>query len=263
MPFAPYKDCQIEYTVTGEGRGLVLVHGTGQSAENTWMEVVKHFSLKRTVVCPNYSGSGRTIDNNEILTVELLAEQVLAATEHAGLRQFDIAGHSLGTCVAIYLAAHYPDRIGKVILLAGFTSTEDARSQLQFRMWKEMAETTPKLLAEIFLFTAFSPAFMTGMSNCMMCDTVDAIFKTTDWEGAARQIDLDLRINVMEEARTMQQETLVIGCIHDYIIPVSHSRKLIKTIPAARYAEMETGHAGCVENPLQFISLVDAFLCIP
>ncbi|SHN72655.1 alpha/beta fold hydrolase [Desulfovibrio litoralis] len=260
MSFAPYKNCQIEYSVTGKGKGLVLVHGTGQSAENTWTEVAKHFSSKRTVVCPNYSGSGRTQDSNEPLTIELLAEQVLATAEHAGLQQFDIAGHSLGTCVAMYLAANYPDRVGKVILLAGFTSTEDARSQLQFRMWKEMAETNPKLLAETFLFTAFSPAFVAGMPDCAVKDTVEAIFTTTDWKGTARQIDLDLRINVMKEARAMQQETLVVGCVHDYIIPIAHSKELMKVISNAQYAEMETGHGGCVENLEQFISIVDGFL---
>ena len=35
MPFAPYNDCSIEYSATGSGKGLVLIHGTGQSAENT------------------------------------------------------------------------------------------------------------------------------------------------------------------------------------------------------------------------------------
>ena len=35
MPFAPYNDCSIEYFVEGSGNGLVLIHGTGQSAGNT------------------------------------------------------------------------------------------------------------------------------------------------------------------------------------------------------------------------------------
>lgn len=260
MPFASFKNFQIEYSVQGEGKGLVLVHGTGQSAENTWTEVAKHFSSSRKVVCPNYSGSGNTQDNNEELTVALLAEQVLAAAEHAGLQQFDIAGHSLGTCVAMYLAANNPERIGKVILLAGFTSTEDARSQLQFRMWKKMAETDPKLLAEIFLFTAFSPAFVDGMTDCAVRKSVEAIFTTTDWQGAARQIELDLHINVTKEARSMKQKTLVLGCTHDYIVPISHSKELMKVIPNPQYAEMDTGHGGCVENLGQFITIVEEFL---
>jgi pimeloyl-ACP methyl ester carboxylesterase len=259
MPFAPYKHCQIEYSTTGEGRGLVLVHGTGQSAENTWTEVAKHFSSKRKVVCPNYSGSGKTRDNNDQLTVELLAEQVLAAAEHAGLSQFDIAGHSLGTCVAMCLAARYPDRVGKIVLLAGFTSTEDTRAQLQFRMWKEMAEKAPKLLAATFLFTAFSPAFVAAMSDGAVRETVDTIFRTTDWPGAIRQIDLDLRVNVTSEAMAIKQETLVLGCTHDYIVPLSHSKALMEILPNAKYAEMETGHGGCVENCGQFIKIVEDF----
>lgn len=260
MPFAPFKHFRIEYSVTGRGKGLVLVHGTGQSAENTWTETARHFSSHYKVVCPNYSGTGKTQDNNEELTVELLGDQVLAAADHAKLRRFDIVGHSLGTCVAVYLAANHPERIEKVLLLAGFASTGDARSQIQFRMWKEMAETNPELLAQTFLFTAFSPAFVAALTDCAVRKTVRDIFATTDWKGAVRQIELDLRVNVTKEAMTMMQETLVLGCTHDYIVPVFHARKLAELIPNARYAEMETGHGGCVENPKRFLEIADGFL---
>ncbi len=258
MPFAPHKNCHIEYSVAGAGKGLVLVHGTGQSAENTWTHVAKHFSSRYTVVCPNYSGSGKTRDNNEELTVALLAEQVLAAAEHAGLRQFDIIGHSLGTCVAMHLAATYPERVGRVVLLAGFAAT-DARLKLQLGMWKELAENSPKLLASMFLFSAFSPAFVAEMTDCAVREAVEAIFATTNWQGAVRQIALDLRVDITKEAAAMRQATLVLGCAYDYIVPIAHSRVLLKLIPNARYAEMETGHAGCVENVSQFITIVEDF----
>jgi pimeloyl-ACP methyl ester carboxylesterase len=260
MPFAPYKNYQVEYSVFGQGKGLVLVHGTGQSAENTWFEAAKHFVSDRKVVCPNYAGSGKTKLREEDLTVALLAEQVLAAADHAGLESFDIAGHSLGTCIAIYLAANYPGRIDKVVLLAGFLSTEDARSQLQFRMWKELAEINPKLLAKLWLFTAFSPTFVAGMTDDLVRQTVDAIFTTTNWEGAIRQTDLDLRVNVAKEANAMKQTALVIGCAHDYIVPISHSRALMKVLSNAQYAELAAGHGGCVENLDQFVKIVKQFL---
>lgn len=260
MPFAAYKNSRIEYSVTGEGKGLVLVHGTGQSAENTWTGVVDHFAPTRRVVCPNYSGSGKTSDSGEELTVGLLADQVLAAADHAELEKFDIVGHSLGTCIAMHIAANQPGRVDKVALLAGFASTEDARSQLQFRMWQEMAEKNPQLLAQTFLFTAFSPAFVTGMDNGAAKNTVNTIFSTTDWRGAARQIDLDLRVNVTGEAMRVKQETLIIGCLFDYIVPIAHSKKLMEIIPNARYAEMTTGHGGCVEDCSQFIKILDGFL---
>ena len=165
MPFAPYENGRIEYSAVGEGKGLVLVHGTGQSAENTWTEVAEHFAPSRTVVCPNYSGSGRTRDDGGELTVGLLAEQVLAAADHAGLERFAVVGHSLGTCVAMHLAATYPDRVDEVALLAGFASAEDVRLRLMLGMWKEMAGKNPRLLAETFLFTAFSPAFVSGLGD--------------------------------------------------------------------------------------------------
>ncbi len=260
MPFAPHENSQIEYSAVGKGKGLVLVHGTGQSAENTWTEVAEHFAPSRTVVCPNYSGSGRTRDDGGELTVGLLAEQVLAAADHAGLERFAVVGHSLGTCVAMHLAANHPDRVDEVALLAGFASAEDARLRLMLGMWKEMVGKNPRLLAQTFLFTAFSPAFVSGLGDRAVRDTVDAMFSATDWKGAERQIDLDLRVDVTQEAMRMRQKTLVIGCLFDYILPIAHSKKLVELIPNARYAEMTTGHAGCVENCAQFIEILEEFL---
>ena len=263
MPFAPYKDCSVEYSVEGNGKGLVLIHGTGQSAENTWPEVVKHFVAAnpgRRVVCPNYSGSGKTTDSGQALTVALLAEQVLAAVDHAGVKDFDVVGHSLGTCVAMHMAAHHPNRVDKVALLAGFISSGDARSQLQFRMWKEMADTNPKLLAEMFLFTAFSPGFVAQMTDCMVKSVVDEIYRNTDWKGASRQISLDLNVNMAAEVSRIQQKTLIIGCQHDFIVPVSHAKDLLKSMKNAEYRELDAGHGGATEKPAQFIQLLDAFL---
>lgn len=260
MPFAPHNDCSIEYTVNGNGKGLVLIHGTGQSAENTWPEVVKHFAPIRRVVCPNYSGSGKTLDSGQKLSVPFLADQILAAADHAGVNNFDVVGHSLGTCVAMHLAAHHPDRVEKVALLAGFISAEDARSQLQFKMWKEMADTNPRLLAEMFLFTAFSPRFVSQMTDCAVTSITEEIYRTTNWAGASRQITLDLTVNVLPEAQKMQQETLIIGCLHDIIVPISHAKNLQNILQNASYHELDAGHGGATENPTQFIHLLDTFL---
>lgn len=260
MPFAPYNGGSVEYSVEGSGKGLVLIHGTGQSAENTWPETVKHFAPGRRVVCPNYSGSGRTSDNGEELSVAFLAEQVLAAADHAGVKTFAVVGHSLGTCVAMHLAAHHPKRVEKVALLAGFVTTADARSQLQFRMWKELAGTNPKLLAAMFLFTAFSPVFVAQMNDDAARTIVEEIYATTDWKGASRQISLDLNVNMEREVAMIAQPTLIIGCQHDFIVPLSHSETLREHIPHAEYRELDAGHGGATENPVAFIRLLDDFL---
>lgn len=260
MPFAPHYGCSVQYFVEGKGKGLVLIHGTGQSAENTWPAVVKHFASRYRVVCPNYSGSGGTTDNGEELSVAFLAEQVMAAVNHAGVKNFDVVGHSLGTCVAMHLAAHHPERVEKVVLLAGFISSEDARSQLQFKMWKELVGVNPRLLAKLFLFTAFSPRFVAQMTDDDVASTVETVYRATDWRGAARQIALDLKVNMGQEVRQMQQKTLVIACLHDAIVPASHAEELLSALHNAEYQELDAGHGGVTENPVQFVQLLNDFL---
>jgi pimeloyl-ACP methyl ester carboxylesterase len=84
MPVVEVGAAKIAYRVDGAGPGLVLVHGTGGNSETNWNQLVGRLSESRTVVRPDYSGSGATIDDGTPLTVAALAAQVVAAAENAG-----------------------------------------------------------------------------------------------------------------------------------------------------------------------------------
>jgi 3-oxoadipate enol-lactonase len=99
-----------------------------------------------------------------------------------------------------------------------------------------------------------------GLSDAAIAENIDAIVNNNNWEGMARQIELDLTIDVRDQAGRIAKPVLVIGCLHDHMVPSSHARQLAALIPGAQYAEMATGHFAPVEQPAEFVALMSDFL---
>ena len=253
---------RVAFLVDGTGPALVLVHGTGGDAESNWAGVVESLGMKRMVVRPNYSGSGETSDDGGPLTVEALAAQVVAAASAAGAIPFDLVGFSLGSVVATFIAAEYPEVVRSLILLAGFVTT-DARQGLQFGLWLDLIDADRSAMAQLMLLSGFSPTYLAGLDTATINTMTDDVVAAVNWPGMRRQVELGLLVDVGDQARRVNVPTLVIGCEHDQMVPVHHARRLATLIPDARYAEMNCGHLAVTENPDEFVGLVLDFLRAP
>ena len=249
----------VEYLVDGTGPGLVLVHGTGGSAEANWGHLVERFARHWTVIRPNYSGSGNTTDAGGCLSVEQLAGQVLLAAKAAGKLPFDLVGFSLGAAVAAMVAARAPDLVRSLVLIAGFADSNDSYLKLQFSLWQELIAHNRPALARLFLLTGLSHSFLANHSEAEIDANASAIVAGTNWDGLARQVELDLTLDVREEVRSITRPTLVVGCTHDCIVPVKHPKRLAATIPGSEYTELATGHLAALEEPGALATVIETF----
>lgn len=260
MLYAEFQGAQVAYRKDGAGPSLVLVHGTGGDAESNWGAFAETFAKDWTVIRPDCSGSGKTTDDGRELTTDYLAGQVLAATKAAGAETFHLLGFSLGAGIAARIAAGYPERVRSLILLAGFASADDPRLKLQFQLWRDLIKTDRRAMARLILLTGFSPDALASLGADGVEQAVEATLDGADWDGMARQVELDLTIDVREDATRITAPTLVIGCTHDHMVPPSHAKALTQTIAGARYAELPTGHLAPMEQPDTFAALATAFL---
>ncbi|MDR3436763.1 alpha/beta hydrolase [Telmatospirillum sp.] len=260
MAVIELAEAKVAYRLDGTGPGLVLVHGTGGNAETNWDLVVGRLARRWTVVRPNYSGSGDTTDDGGPLTVGKLAAQVVAAAEAAGAVPFDLVGFSLGAAVAIKIAAGYPDKVRSLVLLAGFAGSGDSRLTLQFRLWRRLIERDRDALARLILLTGFSPAFLSSLDDEAVEKSVADIVAGNNWPGMARQVDLDLTLDVRADAARIIRATLVIGCTHDHMVPSAHAKDLAVLIPGAIYASLDSGHLAPIETPSRLLDLLEPFL---
>jgi pimeloyl-ACP methyl ester carboxylesterase len=259
MPSIQINGAQVAYRVDGSGPGLVLLHGTGGDAESNWGALVDRFSKSHTVVRPDYSGSGETTDDGGPLSLVQLAEQVVAAAEDAGVIPFDLVGFSLGSAVATYIAAEYPQLVRSVVLVSGFVSSADARQTAQFALWRDLIRSDVRSMARIMLLGGFSPEFVARMGDDTVEDVIEQILATVRWNGMARQVELDMELDVSEQARRIDKPALVIGCTHDQMVPIHHARALAGLIKGSLFQEIESGHVVPQEQPDNLAALLFAF----
>ncbi|TYC54142.1 alpha/beta hydrolase [Rhodobacterales bacterium] len=247
----------IGYRDEGEGPALVLVHGTGGDGAANWDLVVPHIKGRR-ILRPDYAGSGLTEDTTRTLTLDHLADQVLAAMDHAGIETCDLAGFSLGAAVAVRIAARNPGRIENLILLGGFASGADPRSRLQFDLWIELAERDRQTLARLLLLTGFSADHVAKMEN--LDEVVSQMVEFTNWEGMVRQAKLDSEIDVSADLASVTGRTLVLGNRQDQMVPPSASEELAAGIADARLGWIDGPHLSPMECPAEVAAAVSAFL---
>jgi 3-oxoadipate enol-lactonase len=250
----------VSYAVDGAGPSLVLVHGAAGSADANWAHLVEGFAADRTVVRPDYAGSGATRDHGGRLEIDELVVQVAAAAEDARAAPFELVGFSLGAAVAASLAAQRPDLVRSLVLLGGFASTTaDARSQIQFSLWRRLFDTDRDVLARLGVLTVLSPAFLAGMTPAELEEAIVESARTMP-PGTGRQADLALRVDIAAQLASISAPTLVIGQTRDHVVPVELSRALHAAIPSAAYAELDTGHLGLLEQPDLVTATIREFL---
>lgn len=251
----------VAYQQDGEGPDLVLVSGTGGNLNSNWDHLIPALSATRRVLRVDYAGSsGATRDPEAELTVERLAGQVLGAADAAGVRQFDLVGYSLGSTLALHIAAHAPERVRRLVLLAGFASGRDTRFALQAALWKDMIHHDPRSFAGMIILTGLSPQVVSAFSEDELNGWINAIHENNDWQGILRQIELDGRLDVSGLLSKIQARTLSIGCIHDHMVPPHHARALAEAIPGAQYAELQSGHLAPFEQPEAFLTQLMGFI---
>lgn len=105
------------YESHGEGGApLVVLHGAFSSIHNSFGMVIPALSEKRRIVGFDLQGNGRTADIDRAMTVQNLAEDVVAALDALGLEQVDLWGYSNGGGVALHVVTKHPERVRKLIV---------------------------------------------------------------------------------------------------------------------------------------------------
>ncbi|QGU95648.1 alpha/beta fold hydrolase [Clostridium bovifaecis] len=107
----------IAYRESGSGdKILILIHGNMTSSKH-WDLLIESLPENYKIYAPDLRGMGMSSYNNEINSIKDFSEDVKAFLHALGLKEVYIAGWSTGGCVAMQLAADYPESIKKLILV--------------------------------------------------------------------------------------------------------------------------------------------------
>ena len=102
----------------GEGPPLVLLHG-GSGSWTHWVHTIPWFMNNRTVIVADLPGLGESPDPPEPYTADSLAEIVFRGLEQLvdADTAVDLVGFSFGGIVGGHLAANFPERVRRLVLV--------------------------------------------------------------------------------------------------------------------------------------------------
>lgn len=119
-----YKNININYSDTGKGTAVVLLHGFLENS-TMWDAFVPEFSKKYRVITIDLLGHGETGCLGYIHTMEDMADAIHAVLAELRIRKAILVGHSMGGYVSLAFAELYPDMV-KGLVLQNSTSRADS-----------------------------------------------------------------------------------------------------------------------------------------
>ncbi|MFD7083384.1 alpha/beta fold hydrolase [Streptomyces sp. NPDC059918] len=244
---------------SGSGPGLVLAHGAGSSVGGTYGPILEGLAAHHTVVGVDYPGSGDTPRATTPLSLDDLADQLVAAAVTEGLDTFALCGYSLGGPVAIRAAARHPERVTALVLTATFPY-RDNHLALALPLWRKLAESNdPEVLAEYLTMMALGADALEAMSAEQLQQAIGFTAASVA-DGTPEHAELAHRADVRDDLPHIKAPTLVISTTQDRFTSTRLHRQLADTIPGARLVEIHTGHLPMVERPEEWQRLITAFL---
>lgn len=257
---------RVHVDARGSGEPMLLLHGFGASTI-LWEPVIDELAKHRRVVAIDLNGFGwsERPDDPAAYTLEGQERMVLGVADALGFERFDLAGHSYGGAISIFLASRHPERVRSLVLVDSALPTyASARRQGRFRS---------RVFAGIYVRTLglnrrrvrrgleesyaddskVTPERVRAYLDRLRVEgVVDAFYGLTAPNGEPpEEVELE----------AIRTPALLVWGSDDPLISAADGRKAADRFPNGRFAELPgCGHIPTEECPEAFLSAVLPFL---
>ena len=129
-----YQGFTIHYTIEGEGKTIVLLHGLGGSSMN-WIYQRNSLKADYQVISVDLPGHGKSEGADDLTFFDyhqLLRELLL---EELGLRDLVLCGLSMGGKAAIDFSCRYPEAVRGLVVADTFASMQKEDKKKRKELW--------------------------------------------------------------------------------------------------------------------------------
>ena len=166
-------------------------------------------------------------------------------------RSVTLVGFSVGATVAASFAAQNPG-VASLVLVTPVLRASN-RHRLLAVLRANLSEGDPTALRSLDIFSAYSSNFLEEHSpEPFLAGLI-----------SAAQVELFAETELTDALPRITIPTLVVGCTHDDLAGVEAARTLFASLPNARYAEIDSGHAVLAERPAEVLAIIREFVSHP
>ena len=222
--------------VYGSGKPLLLIHGNGDSI-NAFALNIPYFSKKYKVIAVDSRAHGKTVDDQDSLSFEMMADDFAALLDAMQIDSAYVIGWSDGGINALLLAIRHPDKVIKLVS-TGANMTPDSTGLIPV-YWRDEQK--------IFESGKNKPHTTAKEKN-------DWKIFLLDW----------LQPNVpLDNLKAVRCPSLIV-CGDNDLIPIEHTAAIYRHIPQAYlWILPHSGHATLKEHRDDFNRMTDSFFQEP
>ena len=233
----------------GLGDGLTTVKGTALPMALVYRIFAKDYTVNM-FSRRNHLPQGHTTRD--------MARDLKAAMDVLDIEKADLMGVSMGGMIAQHFAADYPERLGKLVLVATCSRPNPILTE-SVQEWIDLARRGDHAaFMDSNLRRMYSDAYY--RKNRWMAPLVGRLTKPKSYERFFIQADACLTHDASERLGEIDAPTLVIGGEQDHALGAEASREMAAAIPGARLKMYpEWGH-GLYEEAGDFNRIVLDFL---
>jgi pimeloyl-ACP methyl ester carboxylesterase len=260
----------VRYVDLGEGSPLLLLHGISGCWQH-WVQNIPRLARDHRVIALDLPGFASSPLPGVPLTIEHYAKVIDEFCELLELGPVTLVGNSLGGLISIKTAAHYPERVARLIAVdaAGISTarlTYGAGIGLQLLLVQ--SQQYVKLLAKLrgtegehplSLAVEHPEAFERGLLRTVFSPGI----RSRGFRPVARHLtELALRGGRFRTPASVRCPTLVVWGRQDRLLPVADAEVLHEMIEGSELVILDdTGHMPQLERPREFNRLVLDFAC--
>jgi pimeloyl-ACP methyl ester carboxylesterase len=252
----------------GRGQPIVLLHGfmLSHQAFSTLIPLLSQNHDVLAIDLPGFGESDRPLPPRFSYELSAMADVVDEAMQVLKVSSAQVLGHSMGGGIGLTLAARHPERVERLVMSNPAIYPLSLPPESAPLFWPTIGK---------LLWKRAVPRFMLARSfrNEQVHDarSITREFLDYHWECFCR---VDARESSYAMMRVLARlsnsnadpgkvraPTLVVWGDEDRLIPISHGRRLAKTVPGARLLIVPaTGHLPFLERPDEFLRQVGGFL---
>ncbi|NPC55909.1 alpha/beta fold hydrolase [Caenimonas soli] len=253
------------YHDVGEGRPVVLLHGSGPgvSAWANWRLTMPVLAKQFRVIAIDLAGYGHTeLDPCAVYTMDYWVAHLKAVLDALKLDKVAFVGNSFGGLLAVRFCLRYPERVSRIACMGANLLGFPIGKPLDELAWGyEPSRDNMKRLLEVFPYdkSIITDALVDGRYQASNRPAYQAAYAAMF--PAPRQKVLDEM--VLEEAQLSQLacETLLIHGREDAFVPLDVSVRAQAAIPRAQLHTFgQCGHWVQIEHSRTFCALLETFL---
>ena len=253
-------DTSLAFREYGSGFPLIMVNGVVATMDTWNPRVLQRLAERYRVIVFNYRSAGHAGSPEKTCTIPRFARDVVQIMDGLGIARAHVLGFSMGASVAQELALAHPDRVAKLILVAGTCGGREAVATPD-AIWDKLLDRSgsPLDVADRMFSLIFPAGWLGSHDPWSYCPDVR---EATGPEDAACQVRAFRSWpGSYDRLHRIRSPTLVLAGLEDGVIDPENSGIISRQIPGAELVTFPgAGHGLMYQIPDRFCDAVMGFL---